>query len=36
MDGAGIVLDGSPGTVATDWKLVTVADFAGDGKADIL
>ncbi len=36
MDGSTVVSQGSPGTVATDWTIVDVADIDGDGKADLV
>jgi hypothetical protein len=36
MNGTGVITSGSPGAPANDWQIVSVADFNGDGKADIL
>ena len=36
MNGTTIIGDGSPGSATTDWTIRRVADFSGDGKADIL
>ena len=31
-----VIAAGSPGSAASDWKLVGIGDFNGDGTADIL
>ena len=36
LDGATVIGLGSLGTVSTDWTIVRVGDFSGNGRSDIL
>jgi len=35
LNGFSIVGSGSPGSASTDWTVVGVGDFNGDGRADV-